>query len=198
MVEAVPMEKVRRAAHLILFKRGRRPGARDWELRNALGKGYTAVLARLREMLKDVDLDLKEVHEPGPLGDEGGRRYVAVMRGRMTPQEAKLCGWRIDNLAALAAAVTFVLAKEGRTPREDVEDLLRERIGRWRAASLTETFIRNGYLMEDEEGFVSLGWRAYAEVDLQELIAKLLVISPEPGIDSETRRRVQREEEGES
>ncbi len=179
MVEAVPVEKVRRAAHIILFRRGRKPGARDWELRNALGKGYPAAVARLRELLKDVDLDLKEVHEPGPLGEEGGRRFMAVMRGTMTPREAKLCGWRIDNLAVLAAAVAFVLSKEGRTPREEVEGLLKERINRWRAASLMETFLRNGYLMEDEEGFVSLGWRTHAEVDLQELIAKLLLVTPD-------------------
>jgi hypothetical protein len=174
MVEAVPMEKVRRAAHLILFKRGRKPGARDWELRSSLGKGYPAVIARLRDLLKDVDLDIKEVQEPGPLGGEGGRRYVAVLRGRMTPQEAKLCGWRIDNLAVLAAALTLILAKEGRAPREEMEDLLRERIGRWRATSLLDTFLKSGYLEEDEGGFLSLGWRTYAEVDLQELIARLL------------------------
>ncbi|MFQ5838839.1 MAG: hypothetical protein ACE5HJ_08695 [Thermoplasmata archaeon] len=174
MVEAVPMEKVRRAAHLILFKRGRKPGARDWELRTSLGKNYPVVIARLRDLLKEVDLDVKEVLEPSSFGEEGGRRYVAVMRGRMSPRDAKLCGWRIDNLAALAAALAFLLAKEGRAPREDVEALLRERIGRWRAASLVETFVRTGYLMEDDEGFLSLGWRTYAEVDLQELMAKLL------------------------
>ncbi len=179
MDETVPTERVRRAAHLILFKRGRKPGARDWELRNALGKGYPAAMARLRELLKEVDLNLVEVHEPGPLGEEGGRRYVAVMRGNMTPREAKLCGWRIDNLAVLAAAIGFVLAKEGRVPKEEIEELLKEKVNRWRAASLLETFLRHGYLMEDEEGFVSLSWRTHAEVDLQELVARLLLISPD-------------------
>lgn len=179
MPEIVPMEKVRRAAHLILFKRGRKPGARDWELRRALGRDYPAAVARLRELLKDVDLDVKEVMEEGPIGEAGGRRYVAVLKGRMTPEEAKLIGWRIDNLAALAAALTFMLAREGRAPRGEVEEELRQRIGRWRAASLVDTFVRSGYLSEDDEGFLSLGWRTHAEVDLQELVAKLLA-APAP------------------
>jgi hypothetical protein len=181
------MEKVRKAAHLILFRRGRKPGARDWELRSSLGKGYPSVIARLKDLLKDVDLDIREVQEPGPLGGEGGRRYVAVIRGTMTPQEAKLCGWRIDNLAALAASLTLVLAKEGRAPREDVEEMLRDRIGRWRAASLLDTFVRSGYLEEDDEGFLSLGWRTYAEVDMQELIAKLLAAPSRPSQEDEDR-----------
>lgn len=185
MVEAIPMEKVRRAAHLILFRRGRKPGARDWELRNSLGKNYPAVIARLRDLLKEADLDVKEVQEPGLLGSEGGRRYVAVLRGSMTPVEAKLCGWRIDNLAALAASLTLVLAREGRAPREDVEEMLRERIGRWRAASLLDTFLRNGYLEEDDEGFLSLGWRTYAEVDVQELVAKLLSAPSAEGLQGD-------------
>jgi len=177
-----PPEKVRRALHLILFRRGRRPGARDWELRNRLGRDTEGVLARVDEMLGDLDLKLKAVTEPGV--DEGVR-YLAVLKGTMVPAEARLTGWRIDTLAGLAACIAIVLAKQGRVPREDLEDLVGEKLGRWRSETLLDAFVRNGYLFEDDAGLIALGWRTHAEVEVKDLVARLLGARPEPGAADE-------------
>ena len=40
-------DKLKRAVHLLLFRRGRLPGAREWELKEKLGKNYEQVLAEV-------------------------------------------------------------------------------------------------------------------------------------------------------
>lgn len=187
MTEAVPPERIKRAAHLLLFRRGRRPGARDYELRNRLGPNYPAVIERLNEVLKDLDLEVRGISDPGVFGEEeSGKRYVAVLKGTMTPADARLSGWKIDTLAGLSAAIALVLSKQGKVPREDVEDVLADKLGRWRTEALVDTFERSGYLQEDVDGFLALGWRAYAEVDFKELVTRLLAAKPvQPGESGE-------------
>lgn len=185
-------ERIMRAAHLIMFRRGRRPGARDWELQRRLGKDYPTVIGQLNDRLGPLDLVVREVVEPPLLGEgEGVRRFVSVLKGNLTATEARMCGWRIDNLAALAVAIGLVMAKQGKAPRDQLEDLLAQKFGRWRPMSMVDTFVRSGYLREDDEGLVSLDWRTYAEVDLRELMTRLLAagvqaeVPPEPGTEPE-------------
>lgn len=179
MTEVVPPEKIKRAAHLVMFRRGRRPGARDWELKNRLGPNYPAVLEGLNEVLAPLDLEVRGVPDAEAIGDaEAGKRYVVVLKGTMTPADARMSGWRIDTLSGLAGAIALVLSKQGRVPREEVEDLLADKLGRWRTEALVDTFERNGYLQEDAEGLLGLGWRAYAEVDFKDLVTRLLAAKP--------------------
>jgi hypothetical protein len=171
-------EKVKRAAHMLFFKRGRIPGARSWELKNGLGKGYSKVLEQLDEDLKDLDLEVKKV-EPQTLADykpidgEEESRYFVRLKGTLAPKEARMCGWRIDNLAALASALALVVSKQGKSERKELETVIGNKAGRWRAMTLMDTFLRSGYLEEDDEGLVKLGWRTRAELDLTSLMMLL-------------------------
>lgn len=176
-------ERVKRAAHLLLFRRGRRPGAREWELRQRLGKDWEDAVKRLNDALAPLDVEVRRAEEPGLDGDDPGVRYLAVLKGTMKPADARMTGIRIDNLAALAISISFVLAKQGRAPREEVEDLLSERLGRWRSGSLLDFAVRAGYLSEDDDGMLALGWRSYAEVDVRSLMGKLLAMKPEARTD---------------
>src|SRR6266571_7579586 len=113
-------DKLKRAAHMLFFKRGKVPGARTWELRIGLGKGYQSVLSQLDESLKDLDLEVKRV-EVDSLTDSGSKgeaeedyRYFVRLRGTLAPREARMSGWRIDNLAALAACLALVVSKQGK------------------------------------------------------------------------------------
>ena len=81
-----------------------------------------------------------------------------------------MSGWRIDNLAALAACLALIVSKQGKSERKELESLIGHKAGRWRALTLMDTFLRTGYLEEDEEGLVKLGWRTRAELDLQSLM----------------------------
>ncbi len=177
-------EKLKRAAHMLFFKRGKIPGARTWELRTGLGKGYQSVLSQLDESLKDLDLEVKKVEvdsltEVGPKSDgDEDFRYFVRLKGTLTPKEARMSGWRIDNLAALAACLALVVSKQGKCERKELEELVAHKAGRWRTLTLMDTFLRTGYLEEDDQGLMKLGWRTRAELDLQSLM--LLVAESKP------------------
>ncbi|MBO0887650.1 hypothetical protein J2P12_00965 [Candidatus Bathyarchaeota archaeon] len=177
-------ERVKRAAHMLFFKRGRIPGARSWELKTGLGKEYVKVLSQLDEQLKDLDLEVKKVesqaltdYKPGPYGEDE-TRYFVRLKGTLTPREARMTGWRIDNLAALAACMSLIVSKQGKSERKEIEQIIGEKVGRWRALTLTDAFLRSGYLEEDEESLLKLGWRTRAEIDLESLM--MLIAESKP------------------
>jgi hypothetical protein len=157
------------------------PGAKEWELKEKVGKNYVQVLEQLNQMLSELDLEVKKVTEPStgqmtaestPLALDEARYYV-TLKGSLGLKEAKMIGWRIDNLAALSGALAYLVAKQGKAPREDVEKVVAPKYGRWKAATLMDVFLRTGYLEEDDAGVVSLGWRTRSEVDLPALMTKM-------------------------
>jgi intein/homing endonuclease len=172
-------DKLKRAVHLLLFRRGKMPGAKDWELKEKLGKSYEQVLEQLNQLLSELDLEIKKVKEtstgeitPGgaPLEES---RYQVILKGTLGLKEAKMIGWRIDNLAALSASLAYLVSKQGKAPREEIEKLLGHKFGRWKAATLVDIFLRTGYLEEDDAGVMALGWRTNSEVDLRALMTKM-------------------------
>ena len=172
--------KLKRATHLLFFKRHAKPGVKGWELRKALGSDYPRVLKVMDGYLKTLDLEVKTVFEegksiekPSPAELDKARFYVAL-RGDLVPKEAKMIGWRIDDFAGLAVTIAYVISKKGKAPREDVEQLLREKLPGWKAGLNIERYIRYGYLTEDESGQLYLDWRTRAEVDQKALIDLLL------------------------
>jgi hypothetical protein len=173
-------DKLKRAVHLLLFRRGKIPGAREWEFKEKVGKNYERVLAQLNELLSELDLEVKKVAEPRTeTAAEGGRagleeaRYFVALKGTLGVKEAKMIGWRIDNLAALSASVAYLVSKQGKAGREDLEKLLAQKFGRWKALTLVDIFLRSGYLEEDDAGTMSLGWRTRSEIDLRALMTKM-------------------------
>jgi len=168
------------------------PGARSWELKTGLGKEYLKVLTQLDESLKDLDLEVKKVesrvlsdYKPGPDAEEESRFFVRL-KGTLTPREARMTGWRIDNLAALAACLSLIVSKQGKSERKELEEIIGQKVGRWRALTLTDAFLRSGYLEEDEEGLVKLGWRTRAELDLESLMMLIAETKPKGVINQES------------
>jgi len=174
-------DKLKRAVHLLFFRRGKMPGAKEWELKEKVGKNYQQVLEQLGPMLSELDLEIKKVTEPasGQMVSEDSPvqmdepRYYVTLKGSLGLKEAKMIGWRVDNLAALSGAIAYIVAKQGKAPREDVERVVAEKYGRWKAATLVDIFLRAGYLEEDDAGVMALGWRTKAEVNLPALMTKM-------------------------
>ncbi|MFH0849234.1 MAG: hypothetical protein V1857_07010 [archaeon] len=171
-------DRVKDAAHLLLFKRGRMPGAKDWELRARIGEKYEDVLDQLNEILSGLDLEVKKITESTELSSRetitAGARYLARLKQGLTLKEARMCGWRIDNLAGLCMMLTYIVSKQGKAPRKEVESIVGRKFGRWRTLSMIDAFIRNGYLGENEEGLLHLDWRTKAEVDLKTLMSNVI------------------------
>jgi hypothetical protein len=174
--------KVKRATHMLFFRRHAKPGVKGWELHKSLGADYPKVLDVLDDYLKNLDLQVKTVFEEGekphsekPTVEELDKaRFYVTLRGDLTPKEAKMIGWRIDDLAGLAVAISFIISKKGQALRKDVEDLLSEKLPGWKVGLNIDRYIRYGYLTEDENGQLYLDWRTRAEVDQKALIDTLL------------------------
>lgn len=172
--------KVKRATHMLFYRRHRKPGVKGWELRRRLGSDYPKVLSVLDNYLKALDLQVKTVFEeekpsekPTPEQLDKARFYI-TLRGELTPKETKMIGWRIDDLAGLAIAISYIISKRGKTPRKEVEELLRDKLPGWKVGINIDRYIRYGYLTQDENEQVYLDWRTRAEVDQKALIDLLL------------------------
>jgi len=194
--------KVKRATHMLFFKRRMKPGVKGWELHKSLGADYPKVLDVLDDYLKNLDLQVKIVFEEGekPHGEKltvdelDKARFYATLRGDLTPKEAKMIGWRVDDLAGLAVTVSYIISKRGQASRKDVEDLLAEKIPGWKVGLNLDRYVRYGYLTEDENGQVYLDWRTRAEVDQKALIDTLLSVEKQSQLSTEMKEQDGEEE----
>jgi len=180
--KALYQRKLKRATHLLFYKRHRRPGVKGWELRKRLGSDYPKVLGLLNAYLEKLDLQIKTVFEgekpaEKPTLDQLDRaRFFVTLRGGLTPKETKMSGWRIDDIAGLAIAVAFIISKKGRASRDDVEELLRDKLPSWRVDINIDRYTRAGYLSQDENQQLYLDWRTRAEIDEKALVDLLLAV----------------------
>ena len=183
--KALYLRKIKRATHLLFYRRHRRPGVKGWELRKRLGSDYPKVLGLLDAYLEKLDLQVKTVFEgekpsEKPTLEQLDRaRFFVTLRGGLSPKETKLSGWRIDDIAGLAMAVAFIVSKRGKAPRDEVEDLLRDKLPGWRVDINMDRYIRAGYLAQDENRQLYLDWRTRGEVDEKALVDLLLAVEGE-------------------
>ncbi|MEM2607080.1 MAG: hypothetical protein QXK30_00110 [Candidatus Bathyarchaeia archaeon] len=175
--------KMRKAVQLLLYKRHAMPGAKGWELRKKIGSDYIKVINLLNEYLARMGLTVKTVFEEEANPPENPSieqydkaRFYITLKDEISAEDSKMMGWRIDDLAALCASIAFIISRGGKAPRKDLEDLLKAKIPKWRAEVIINRFTRTGYLIEDENGLVYLGWRTRAEIDLKRLIDLLLEV----------------------
>lgn len=177
--------KLKRATHLLFYKRHRRPGVKGWELRKRLGSDYPKVLGLLDAYLEKLDLQVKTVYEAEKPADKptleqlDRARFFITLRGSLTPKETKLSGWRIDDIAGLAMTVAFIISKKGKATRDEIENLLRDKLPGWRVDINIDRYIRAGYLIQDENRQLYLDWRTRAEVDEKTLVDLLLAVEAE-------------------
>ncbi len=202
MTEAVPSKEFeaqarvaraeelqRRALRLLLFRHRMEPGARAWELRQALGKDYGKILDLLDRRLADLGLAVRSYPEEGAGDDEGEEkgeeRWFVALREPPSSAEVRTSGWRVDDMACLCAAVAYIASRRSRVPRKELEEVLRKKLPAQRVEFNLARFLRMGYLEEvrpeaGPEGGVpkgeillDLGWRAKVEVDIRALMGAM-------------------------
>ena len=179
--KGVYASKMKRATHMLFYRRHQKPGVKGWELHKALGVDYPKVLDILNGYLKSLDLQVKTVFDERKkpdgkpsLEELNKARFYVTLRGELTPKEAKMIGWRIDDLAGLAVAISYVISKKGQAPRKEVEELLNEKLPSWKVSLNIDRYIRYGYLQQDDNDQLYLDWRTRAEVDEKTLVNMLL------------------------
>ena len=185
--------KVKRATHLLFYRRHQKPGVKGWELHKSLGADYPKVLDVLDDYLKPLDMKVKTVFEEEKqpaakpsLEELDKARFYVTLRGDLAPKESKMIGWRIDDLAGLAITISYIISKKGQVPRKDVEDLLGAKIPGWKVGINIDRYIRYGYLSQDDNQQLYLDWRTRAEVDQRALIDMLLTAEKQTKLQSET------------
>lgn len=172
--------KIKKAVHLLFYRRHRKPGVKGWELRKSLGSDYPKVLKVLDKHLEILDLQVKTVFEgkkpagKPTLNQLDKARFYVTLSGESKPKEAKMIGWRIDDLAGLAITIGYIISKKGKAPRKEVEELLSDKLPEWKVGINIDRYIRYGYLTEDENEQLYLDWRTNAEVDQKALMNLVL------------------------
>ncbi|NLF88407.1 hypothetical protein GX563_06255 [Candidatus Bathyarchaeota archaeon] len=170
--------KVKKATQMLFYKRHAKPGVKGWELHKALGGDYPKVLDVLDAYLEPLDMQVKVVFEEEKTPDKPTVEELDKARFFVTLKDVatkdKLMGWRVDDLAGLAIAISHIVANKGQAARKDVEKLLGDKIPNWKVQLNVDRYIRYGYLMQDDKGQIYLDWRTRAEVDQKKLIDMLL------------------------
>jgi hypothetical protein len=167
--------KVKDAVQLLFFTHHRLPGVRGWELRKELGSDWKNVLDVLDKQIKPLDLqvtrafDEPDIVEPTSAQLQDARYYI-TLRGTVDQKAAKTIGWRIDDIAGLAVSVAYLISKQGKAPRVDVEKVLEEKLPGWRVKLNLDRYMQQGYLGADEQGVMYLDWRSRAEIDTKKLV----------------------------
>lgn len=190
--EAEVQRKLKKASQLLLLQRHRSPGVKGWELKRALGKEYLKIIDVLRSELDRLGLEVKIVYDgSGKKAQEASSedtdraRFFVVMKGPLSQSEMVSSGWRIDDVAVLAATIAYINSRQGKAPRKQVEELLREKFPHWKVDMNLDRFVRRGYLLEGEDDMLYIGWRTRAEID-QKTLTNLILATP-TGQDSQVK-----------
>ena len=173
--EAAYSKKIRDAVHLLFFQHHRHPGVRGWELKQELGPEWQGVIEVLDKQLTPLDLQVTRVFDDPNITDPDSAqlsdaRYYVTLRGSIDQKAAKTIGWRVDDIAGLAVAIAYIISKQGKAPRAEVDKMLKDKLPGWRVKMGIDRYISEGYLGEDDKGVLFLDWRSRAEVDQKQLV----------------------------
>ncbi len=177
---AAYVRKMKRAAKLLFYKRHQQPGVKGWELKRALGADYAKIIDILNQRLEGLDLRVKTVYETpeqpqNPTDEQLDKaRFYITLKEPLQASDLTMTGWRIDDVAVLVVAVAYIISKQGKAQRKEVEQILAEKLPKWRLEHSLNRFIRMGYLGQDDAGVLYLDWRARAEIDQKALLKLIL------------------------
>jgi hypothetical protein len=119
--------------------------------------------------------------KPKDVEDLDKARFVITVREPLNVGDATSSGWRIDEIAALAASVAFIISKHGKVQRRELEGFLEEKFPKWFIEYSISKFIGRGYLKRESGGVLTIGWRAEVEIDKKLLLNLILRSKTEQG-----------------
>ncbi|MEM4536332.1 MAG: hypothetical protein QXP92_03740 [Nitrososphaerota archaeon] len=166
------------AATMLFFKSHRSPGVRGWELKNRLGKNYMKVLELLNHKLNELGLQIKTVFEDESSQDLDRARFYVTLTHPLTMSDLVTSDYRIDEVAALAVALSIIYSRGGKASLRDVLDVLETKFPKWKAETYIERAVRRGYINKTEDEILTVGWRARVELDQKELLKAILEAQP--------------------
>jgi hypothetical protein len=175
--------KIKEAVQILFFRHHRLPGVRGWEIRQELGPDWQEIIRVLDEQLVPLDLKVTRIYDEPDIIEKPTQtqlqnaRYYITMRSTLDQKIAKTIGWRVDDIAGLAVTVAYIISKQGKAPRIEVEKILQEKLPGWRVKINLDRYIEQGYLGEQDSGVLYLEWRSRAEIDQKKLIALIMAFN---------------------
>jgi hypothetical protein len=141
-----------------------------------LGSGYPRVLKALRSQVEPLGITIKVVGDDGselslesPEDQLSTARFVLMLSDPLKVSDAKTSGWSVDELAGLTICLGTIGSRRDKTPRSEVEGILRQKFPKWKVRNFISKYVKWGYLEEDGDSLVP-GWRTKVEVDLKSLL----------------------------
>ncbi|MCS7136530.1 MAG: hypothetical protein RMJ14_04995 [Nitrososphaerota archaeon] len=176
-------KKLAIATSMLLFSSHRLPGVRGWELRRRLGKNYLKIIDALNNKLNNIGLRIKIMFDQPSSGspaqdDFDKARFFVTLSEPLSVADIVAAGWSIEDVAILAATLSYIFTKGGKATEKELVELLEVKFPKWKVEAAIERFIRKGYLMKVEDNMIKIGWRTLAEVDEKELLKAITDISP--------------------
>jgi hypothetical protein len=171
-------KKLSVAVSLMVASGHRLPGVRGWELRRRLGKNYPKLIESLHSKLKEVGLQVKIIHDQeAEVGDLDRARFYIVLSDPLNISDIPTLGYSLDELAVLSATLAYLFTKNEKANYKEVVEMLETKYQKWRVESILERLSRKGYLVKNDDGTISIGWRTKVEVDKQELLKAFVNIA---------------------
>jgi hypothetical protein len=171
-------KKLSVAVSLMVASGHRLPGVRGWELRRRLGKNYPKLIESLNSKLKEVGLQVKIIHDQeAEVGDLDRARFYIVLSDPLNISDIPTLGYSLDELAVLSATLAYLFTKNEKANYKEVVEMLETKYQKWRVESILERLSRKGYLVKNDDGTISIGWRTKVEVDKQELLKAFVNIA---------------------
>ncbi|MCX8176108.1 MAG: hypothetical protein N3E48_02610 [Candidatus Bathyarchaeota archaeon] len=171
---------LKKLVKVLLLQKHKIPGVKGSELKRIFGKDYPKLLMVLDDEVKKLGLKVKVFSDDAfkkSLNEISDKDWILLTFEEGEFEEwSNVSGWRVDDLAILAATIVYINSKGGTVSRSEIEKFLAEKFSVWRIRLNLERFTRLGYLSEDENNVLRIGWRTKAEVDEKHLM-KLLTSS---------------------
>lgn len=174
--EAEVSRKIGKAFQMLVLQKHRYPGVKGWELRKVLGKDYTKYISILNIEIEKLGLTIKSVFEEeerSEIEELDSARFFVVFTDSLLGSEAGTLGLRIDDIAVLSTSIAYMVPRQSKVRRKDLEQMLREKFPKWKVQLNLDRFIRRGYLLEKDD-MLYIGWRTKAEVDQKTLLNLIL------------------------
>ncbi len=171
-------KKLSTALSLMVASGHRLPGVRGWELKRRLGKNYPKIIESLNSRLKDIGLQVRIVYDQKSEENDLDRaRFYVVLSEPLNISDIPTLGYSLDELAVLSATLAYLFTKNEKANYKEIVEMLETKYQKWRVEAILERLSRRGYLIKNDDGTVSIGWRTKVEVDKQELLKAFLNIT---------------------
>ncbi len=177
-------KKLSIALSLMVASGHRLPGVRGWELRRRLGKNYPKLIESLNSRLREIGLQVRIVYDQkSEEGDIDRARFYIVLADPLNISDIPTLGYSLDELAVLSATLAYLLTKNEKANYKEIVEMLETKYQKWRVEAILERWVRRGYLVKNDDGTISIGWRTEVEVDKQELLKSFVSITGQDKMD---------------